>query len=752
MSYNPGDILKERYIIKEILGEGSMGEVYRAEHVTIHRMFAIKLMHVHIAEKSESLARFQREANAAAQLDHPHICQVTDFDSTENGDFYLVMEYLKGETLRDRLEREGTIDLKSVFRIMYDLLGALECAHEAGIVHRDIKPENISLINREDRDDYVKLIDFGIAHADKPVDGHGVLTQSGQVYGTPQYLSPEQVMGEHVDLRADLYSCGCLLFEMLEGTPPFNGNNYILLLNKHLVVDPPHLSKEFKLSQEVDAVIQKLLMKHPEDRFSSAREVRAVLSDIANRFDPNLNLRMTQSGGSNPSITEIHQDCSDATSKVNLNQSSSTSNSSIDPKEITPTQKKSDSNEAPKKTRIGKVAIACGIVFFLLAAVILYTLVIQKQTNDLTSSADPSLLMGVPDMDPNHITDGDIKLSDDIIQQYASTECTILKTNPLFKDENIKAAADYCLQNNYEEAFKALDKIKINYHQDIHFNIMMMLNAYAINKYDVVVRNFLKIIDTDPAAVCNPVVRDIGYTLFENDAAYQDLRVGLNLLNPAHSSESLAWMLLLTPCNHHQKRFTRLASCFDRVDSDDEATDTPVGTNWLEEAVNLWRPFRIKGACRIRQKRLDPIVLKGLQNACTHADGSLVTNNAKCSECYDIWLERESTLRPARVAPNLPVQSAVAPSANPAHPMQVPSAEDAIPTPAPSAIPAQPMQVPSAEDAIPTLAPSANPAQLEQVPSAENAIPTPAPSANPAQPMQVPTAGDAIADQAPHAP
>ncbi|MBO4350664.1 MAG: serine/threonine protein kinase, partial [Proteobacteria bacterium] len=360
MSYNPGDVLKERYVIKEVLGKGSMGEVYRAEHVTIHRMFAIKLMHVHIAEKSESLARFRREANAAAQLDHPHICQVTDFDSTENGDFYLVMEYLKGETLRDRLEREGTIEIKTIFRIMNDLLGALECAHEAGIVHRDIKPENISLINREDRDDYVKLIDFGIAHADKPNDEHGVLTQSGQVYGTPEYLSPEQVMGNPVDLRADLYSCGCMLFEMIEGEPPFNGKNYILLLNKHLVVDPPHLTKEFNCAQELDAVIQKLLMKHPEDRYSSAREVRTVLSDIASRYFPELNLGLSQSGGANPS-------------QPNLQSNSSGPASNGENK---------NSNEEPPKKKIGKIAIAGVVVFILLAVVLLSMFVNQNKAND----------------------------------------------------------------------------------------------------------------------------------------------------------------------------------------------------------------------------------------------------------------------------------------------------------------------------------------------------------------------------------
>ena len=219
MTYKPGDILKDRYLINEKLGNGSMGEVYRAEHLTLHRQVAIKVMHVHVAENEKSLARFRREAREVAKLDHPHICQVLDFDMTEEGDFYIVMEYLQGETLRERIDQHGKIKTRSAFRIMHDLLGALEMAHRLGIVHRDVKPDNIMLKNREGRDDYVKLIDFGIAHSDNPDDGNGSLTQTGQIYGTPQYLSPEQVMGEPVDERADLYSCGCILYEMLEGTP-----------------------------------------------------------------------------------------------------------------------------------------------------------------------------------------------------------------------------------------------------------------------------------------------------------------------------------------------------------------------------------------------------------------------------------------------------------------------------------------------------------------------------------------------------
>ncbi len=213
---------------------------------------------------------------------------------TEEGDFYIVMEYLQGETLRERIDQHGKIKTRSAFRIMHDLLGALEMAHRFGIVHRDVKPDNIMLKKREGRDDYVKLIDFGIVHSDNPDDGNGSLTQTGQIYGTPQYLSPEQVMGEPVDERADLYSCGCILYEMLEGTPPFDAENYIILLNQHLSLAPPHLSPKTEFAAELDDVIQRLLQKDPLERYASAKEVREILDSIVNPSVPSLNTRMSQ--------------------------------------------------------------------------------------------------------------------------------------------------------------------------------------------------------------------------------------------------------------------------------------------------------------------------------------------------------------------------------------------------------------------------------------------------------------------------
>ncbi len=687
MSYNPGDVLKERYIIREVLGKGSMGEVYRAEHVTIHRQFAIKLMHVHIAEKADSLARFRREANAAAQLDHPHICQVTDFDSTENGDFYLVMEFLNGETLRDRLERLGKIEIDSVFRIMLDLLSALQCAHESGIVHRDVKPENIALIKRDERDDYVKLIDFGIAHADITNDNEGTLTQAGQVYGTPQYLSPEQVMGDQVDLRADLYSCGCLLYEMIEGTPPFDGDNYILLLNKHLVLDPPHLTSELSCAQELDEVIQRLLMKHPEDRYGSAREVRAVLTDIANRFDPSLNLRMSQSGSNEPAL--IGMQSGERTPKLQIKPDSGSakgrttiSNPYINPDEVALIQtqpsrnknaKDNGSHDAEnasghaKKSKNNVATIIFGTALVLLAAALLVMLwkhnQIQNQPTEevqtiaeipqeaaeptapteTTETDQPDELMDAKDQSDPESEEADqmvaleesaFALSDEAIAEYAQIVCPIPEYSSLYKDKKIQDAAQKCVDGNFEAAFATLDKLKNKYHDSSRYTMMMMFNAYALKKYHIVVRNALSLINIDPGVVCHDAVRDIMYSMMEDNATSEKLQNGLSFLNPARSSEALSWLLLRTPCNQYQTRFERIAKSLDSIETDIEEEH-----GWLGEAVGIWRPFKVKGACHTRQARLDAMVHKGLEDEC-NALGDKAKHYGRCSLCYSIWKKR----------------------------------------------------------------------------------------------------------------
>ena len=626
MSYNPGDVLKDKYIIKEVLGHGSMGEVYRAEHVTIHRQFAIKLMHVHIAEKTDALARFRREASAAAQLEHPHICQVTDFDSTESGDFYLVMEYLNGETLRDRLKRHGTIEIRSVFRIMDDLLSALECAHLSGIVHRDVKPENISLISRDDRDDYVKLIDFGIAHADKPDDEHGTLTQSGQVYGTPQYLSPEQVMGDHVDFRADLYSCGCLLFEMLAGTPPFDGDNYVLLLNKHLVLDPPHLPYEYECSGELDEVIQKLLKKHPEDRYGSARDVRIALADIANRFDPSINLYMSQNGGTVPSLSNAQ---SVGSSFGSSNGMSSISNPYVNPKEISLLQTlgskmksswHSQNNDAiSRKNKSVTIAIVAGIVAIILG-VGLFMIFSDQTDSEIISRLDPNGYI----------------VSDEQLREFAKTECRITEADPIYQDESLRTAIQDCAEGKFEESYSVLDQSKNPYKDSMRVFIISLIESYAVKRYRDSIREALQLVVIEPAAVCTPAVREIIYSLYDDDVTYSRLHTGfMNLFDPPGTAESLSWLLLMMPCDKNQKRFERL---YDSIKYSTESFAEKYKKTWLGMAVDLWNNAHAKNDCSIKET-VNTIVVNELEKECNGATGK-TAESARCSMCYPLWKKK----------------------------------------------------------------------------------------------------------------
>ncbi|MFA5624149.1 MAG: serine/threonine-protein kinase [Bradymonadales bacterium] len=286
MTSKENEIIANRYKILSCLGEGAMGVVYKAEHILMKKIVAIKILHAQVSQQSEIVARFQREAQAASSINHPNICSVTEFDYTAEGDFFLVMEYLEGETLRERLEALGALTPMQAISIAIQILSALHKAHELGIVHRDIKPDNIYLIEHNDDKSFVKILDFGIAR-NSAFDGDQRLTQTGMIYGTPQYLSPEQASGSEVGVKSDLYSVGIILFEMLAGQPPFVAENLVLLLHKHISEKPPLLKSacpKFATSTLFDAVIQKLLKKDPSERYESAAEVVSDLLDLADEL------------------------------------------------------------------------------------------------------------------------------------------------------------------------------------------------------------------------------------------------------------------------------------------------------------------------------------------------------------------------------------------------------------------------------------------------------------------------------------
>ena len=267
-----GTVLAGRYRIDQLIGTGGMGAVYRAEHVHMRKAVAIKVLHKEMTFLPEVVARFEREAVAAARIEHPHVAAATDFGRLDDGSFYLVLEYVEGRRLRDLVKREAPLDPSRAMHIARQIAEALGAAHGAGIVHRDLKPENVMLVFREGDQDFVKVLDFGIAKVNlEDTQNQPQLTQVGSVFGTPEYMSPEQAAGQTVDARADLYTLGILLYEMLSGATPFAADDLLVVLTRQMTEAPPPLSQE--IPGGVRQVVSELLVKDPLQRTPNAAEL-----------------------------------------------------------------------------------------------------------------------------------------------------------------------------------------------------------------------------------------------------------------------------------------------------------------------------------------------------------------------------------------------------------------------------------------------------------------------------------------------
>jgi serine/threonine-protein kinase len=261
--------LGDRYEIGTELGSGGMATVYSGRDRVLGRPVAIKMLADRYAGDDKFVTRFRREARAAAGLNHQNIVSVFDTGDT-NGQHYIVMELVQGETLADLLKREGPLSPDRAARIGGAVARALQAAHDRGFVHRDVKPGNVMITPSGE----VKVMDFGIARAATD----DTLTQTGMVLGTASYLSPEQSRGDAVDHRSDVYSLGCVLYEMLGGRPPFEADTPVSLAYKHVNEDPQPLgSSDPAIPGELDAVVMKALEKDPDRRFSSARELGEAL-------------------------------------------------------------------------------------------------------------------------------------------------------------------------------------------------------------------------------------------------------------------------------------------------------------------------------------------------------------------------------------------------------------------------------------------------------------------------------------------
>lgn len=276
--------LSDRYELGEILGFGGMSEVHRAVDVRLHREVAVKVLRADLARDPSFYLRFRREAQNAAALNHPAIVAVYDTGEADTpaGPLpYIVMELVEGVTLRDIVQNDGPMPPIRAIEVIADACQALNFSHQHGIIHRDVKPANIMI----DSHNAVKVMDFGIARA--VADAGNSVTQTAAVIGTAQYLSPEQARGETVDARSDVYSLGCVLYEILTGDPPFVGDSPVAVAYQHVREDPLPPSQRLPgLSADLDAVVLKALAKNPDNRYQTAAEMRADLVRVHNGETP----------------------------------------------------------------------------------------------------------------------------------------------------------------------------------------------------------------------------------------------------------------------------------------------------------------------------------------------------------------------------------------------------------------------------------------------------------------------------------
>jgi serine/threonine protein kinase len=307
MTLAAGDIVDDRYRVLRSIGQGGMGCVYLAENVRIERKVALKVLHPHLAFMDDVVARFEREARAAARIGSPHIADVIDLGFLPTGERFVIMEYLTGESLSARLRRRRRLSPAEIAPLAVQLLEGLAEVHGAGIVHRDLKPGNIFLVDGKDGD-FVKILDFGISKFKAGLfGGADAFTAAQDVVGTPAYMAPEQVRGEGVDARTDLYSVGAVLYRCVTGSQPFASDNYLDLLLK-IERTPARDIRE--LAPDADPgfarLVRMAMAKDPANRYQTAVEFAAALREWNGRIDKLLaeflGLRHAASGTPRPPV------------------------------------------------------------------------------------------------------------------------------------------------------------------------------------------------------------------------------------------------------------------------------------------------------------------------------------------------------------------------------------------------------------------------------------------------------------------
>jgi serine/threonine-protein kinase len=304
-----GTLLAGRYRIDALVGEGGMGKVYSAEHVLMRKRVAVKVLRRELTRVPEVVARFEREAMAAGNIEHPNVVAATDFGKLPDGAVFLVLEFVSGQSLRDEIAR-APFAVDRAFHVARQIAGALSAADAQGIVHRDLKPENVMLVEKGGDPDFVKVLDFGIAKVPlSNVSGAGAqsglpITKAGMVFGTPEYMAPEQALGQNVDGRADLYALGVILFEMLSGVRPFSSQSSVGILGQQLSKPTPTFAERspgLVVPPAAEQIVHKLLARDAVERYQSAGELARAIDALLAPIPGQGVYRFTLADGSRPS-------------------------------------------------------------------------------------------------------------------------------------------------------------------------------------------------------------------------------------------------------------------------------------------------------------------------------------------------------------------------------------------------------------------------------------------------------------------
>jgi len=283
-----GQLISGRYRVLDVLGTGGMGKVYLAEHVAIQKKVALKVLHREYSSKQDIVERFRQEAISASRIKHPNVLEIFDFGELPDGSSFIAMELLEGRDLGQALEKDGPLPPTAAIDVVLQICWALEAAHARGVVHRDLKPDNVFLQEHDGAEPSVKIVDFGIASLrtneelaqQEQAGSRRRLTKTGMIFGTPEYMAPEQAQGRRADERSDVYAVGVILFETLTGAVPFAGETFLEVLNRHVLFPIPRLADvngAVQVSTELEEVVRRAMAKDPAARFPSMREFAEAL-------------------------------------------------------------------------------------------------------------------------------------------------------------------------------------------------------------------------------------------------------------------------------------------------------------------------------------------------------------------------------------------------------------------------------------------------------------------------------------------